>query len=228
MGNLGKSKYLKESFIGKKYNSLTVIGLAGMNGNVAIWKVKCDCGKEKNVEARYVMNGHTKSCGCYWREVIHFPRTHGLSGTRLYTIWRDMLNRCKKGNVSAKYHGDRGITVCDEWHNYKTFYDWAISHGYEDEKNLSIERIDVNGDYCEENCEWIPRNLQARNRRITLWAEYNGKRMTLKEASVAAGLPYKQVYSRIRYLGWPIEKALSIPMNETRKWKRSDRFCKQI
>lgn len=132
-------------------------------------------------------------------------KTHHESHTRLHNIWCDMNKRCKY----HKQYAGRGIKMCGEWHDYEKFAEWARSNGYADD--LTIERIDVNKDYCPENCKWIPLGSQARNRTTTKWVMFMGRKMSLAEAAEIAGLPYKQVHYRIKN-GWSVEDALSIPL----------------
>ena len=134
-------------------------------------------------------------------------KTHGESHTRLHNIWCDMNKRCKH---NPRYAG-RGIKVCKEWEDYTVFAKWARENGYAD--NLTIERIDVGGDYCPNNCKWIELIKQARNRTTTKWVEYQGRKVSLAEASELAGLPYKTVHLRIKK-GWSVERALSEPLRE--------------
>lgn len=131
--------------------------------------------------------------------------THGESHTPLHNIWCGINNRCKN---HPRYAG-RGIKRCDEWKKYENFRDWAMSSGYE--YGLTIERIDANGDYCPENCKWIPLGEQARNRTTTKWVDYDGKRMSLAEAAELAKLPYKEVHLRIKN-GWSVYDALHTPL----------------
>ena len=132
-------------------------------------------------------------------------KTHGESHTRLHDIWCDMHKRCK----SHPGYAGRGIKVCKEWGDYIVFAEWARNNGYSD--NLTIERVDVNGDYCPQNCKWIEFHKQARNRTTTRWVEYNGRTMSLAEAAEIAGVPYKLVHQRMRK-GWSIERALGEPV----------------
>ena len=201
--------YDDEKWIGYKNNRLTVIGVErkkDKNGKELIfWKVVCDCGTEKIVSPRYVIQGKTKSCGCYKREGF-FVTKHGKSKTRLYNTWSSMVNRCKPGGSSSKDYGDRGIKVCEEWWDFEKFSEWAMKSGYTDQ--LTIERIDVNGNYEPGNCTWIPMELQARNKRNTIYVDYKGKRMPLAEACELACLPYKIVSERIFVGKWSAKNAL--------------------
>lgn len=221
------AKYNNPEFIGKRFGRLTVLEIKHvMQGKYKrwMWKCECDCGNIGEYRGEYVYRGHTSSCGCALFD-NKSNLQHGECKSRLHTIWCGMRDRCRPGHSIAYWHGDRGISVCSEWNDYKTFAKWAKENGYND--TMSIERINNDGNYCPENCKWIPRSLQARNRRTTLYVNYLGCDMSLAEACEIAGMPYKQVFSRIKYMDWPVEKALSIPINETRKWKRSERFCKQ-
>lgn len=139
---------------------------------------------------------------------------HGESRTPLHNIWCGINYRCRH---HPRYAG-RGIKVCEEWAVYENFRDWALNNGYKD--GLTIERIDVNEDYCPENCKWIPLGEQARNRTTTRWVDYNGKKVSLAEAAELAGLPYKEVHLRIKS-GWSVEDALSKPL-----FKKSDLHVK--
>lgn len=132
-------------------------------------------------------------------------KTHGESHTRLHNIWCDINKRCKN---HPKY-GGRGIRVCEEWSRYENFAKWARENGYED--SLSIERIDVNGDYCPQNCKWIEFTKQARNRTTTKWVNYMGREMSLAEAAEISRIPYKLAHARLKK-GWSIEKALGEPI----------------
>jgi hypothetical protein len=154
---------------GKKFNRLTVLGQHGHKwASKVAWLCRCDCGTEK-VFAGYQFKGRraVKSCGCQKREVtIARNRKHGLSGHPLTFVWYCMLDRCRRSRAKAfKNYGGRGIHVCDEWQAFQPFYDWAVSNGYQ--PGLTIERVDNDGPYSPNNCTWIPRAQQSKNRRNT-------------------------------------------------------------
>ena len=131
---------------------------------------KCGfCGTKFKANTNSVKNGNTKSCGCYnKRRVSETLKTHGLIGTRLYRIWINIKTRTLNPKTRQfNDYGGRGITICDEWKNdFMPFYNWAMSKGYEENKGLSIDRIDNDGNYCPENCRWTTRIVQGRNQRV--------------------------------------------------------------
>jgi len=150
------------SFLGKIYYNLKIIDFLRYHRNSEAWHWICECKCGKSNIIIYPPNlksGHTKSCGCE-KNV-----KHGMCGTRIYRIWQGMHDRCYSINAHYyKDYGARGITVCDEWkNNFNSFYNWAINNGYSE--LLTLERLDVNGNYSSNNCTWATRLDQARNHR---------------------------------------------------------------
>ena len=197
-----------EDLTGRKFGRLTVIEFSGVtNDRRTKWKCICDCGNEKVIIGKNLKNGNTKSCGCLHKEKFNH-KTHGKRNTRLYSIWRNMLNRCEcKSHTEYFRYGGRGIKLCDEWKDFNNFYNWAITNGYTDK--LSIERKDVNGNYEPSNCRWATAREQSRNTRRNRILEYNGKKQCIADWEEETGISRALIQQRIDRLGWSVEKALS-------------------
>ena len=138
-------------------------------------------------------------------------KTHGLGKPKTYSHWYNMKTRCfNKNNAKYKNYGGRGITVCDEWISFVNFHNWAINNGFEE--GLTLERIDVNGNYCPENCTWIPMSQQAKNRRVNRMITYNGITDTIRGWTIRLGFKKETLRNRLNYYGWSVERALTEPL----------------
>ena len=134
----------------------------------------------------------------------------GLSHTRLDNIYKTMKSRCYT-DTNNKYHryGARGIKICDEWLNDKrTFFKWSLENGYDE--NLTIDRIDNDGDYCPENCRWVNNTVQANNKTTNVYVFYNGKTYTMAEFCRAFNLKYKMFHSKYRKHGMNLLEAMEV------------------
>lgn len=199
---------------GKRFGRLTTIEPVGKQGKGILWLCLCDCGKESVVLGSELNGNRVRSCGCLSQELAAERgrkrlTTHGLSHSRLYKIWVDMLSRCENKNV-ANYerYGGRGIKVCEEWHNFELFATWAFSNGYAED--LSIDRENVNGNYEPGNCKWATRIEQQNNRRDSTRLAYNGETHTLPEWERITGINRSTLRSRVRN-GWSPETILNSP-----------------
>lgn len=179
---------------GEKYGRLTAVKEVEKRK----WLFECDCGNQKVISKYDVKRGHTQSCGCLHKENTSKARkVHGDTDSRLYYIWENMKKRCYKTNADRfRNYGARGITVCEEWKDsYLNFYNWAHNNGYAED--LTIERIDINGNYEPNNCTWATREEQAKNRTTNKWVVIDGKEHSPLELEKMYGIPVKTIYARI-------------------------------
>lgn len=189
---------------GQRFGRLAVLSRAEDRVNkqgkpIVMWHCKCDCGNECNVEGYSLRSGKTVSCGCYGREQRLKANTkHGLSHSRLKRIYNNMHSRCDNPNTPKfENHGGRGISVCDEWSGddgFINFYTWAINNGYSDD--LSIDRIDNDGNYSPDNCHWTDYEGQQINRRNTLFIEINGVSKQTRDWAKENNLTVNTIWGR--------------------------------
>lgn len=216
---------LREDITGKKFGRLTVKEFLYKQNKCNFWKCICDCGNEIVVRQKDLRRGHTKSCGCYQRERAKEANTkHNLVGSKIYNTYLRMKQRCFDKNCERyKNYGGRGVTICDEWldkeNGFINFYNWAYENGYNE--NLSIDRIDVNGNYEPSNCRWITMEEQARNKTNTIRVEYENEILTLKDLCRKLNLNYKTIWNRLKS-GYDLYKAINTPI---RKSKTSKSAC---
>ena len=152
-----------------------------------MWLCECNCDMHNQLRlpTTALLNGTTLSCGCINKEILRKRNIknsrHNMCKTRLYKIWKSMHTRCYNPNDEHyKDYGARGIVICDLWKNdYLEFYNWSINNGYNN--SLTIDRIDVNGNYEPSNCRWATDKTQQNNRRNNIQLTYNGETHTIKE-----------------------------------------------
>ena len=209
------SKNFKD-LTGLKFNRLTVIKIASKDKNGHYyWLCKCDCGKLKKVLSTHLVSGNIKSCSCYASEMLskRGKERQFIPNKRLYGIWRLMKQRCySKKSISYKNYGEKGITVCEEWKNdFMFFYNWAMQNGYQED--LTIDRINVNGNYEPNNCRWATWKEQCNNKRNNIIIEYNGEKNTVAYFIQKYNLNEFAIYKRLKK-GWDIKKAIETPVKE--------------
>ena len=222
---LSKAKLI--DLTGQVYGRLTVIKrvddyISPSGDRKVQWLCKCKCGKEVIVTGNNLRKGNSKSCGCYNRELLaKINLTHNASNTRLYHIWICMKDRCyNPKNKKYKDYGGRGIIICDEWINdFEAFANWAYDNGYIENVSrgeCTIDRIDVNGNYCQQNCRWVNQKVQSNNKRNNHYITYNGETHTVTEWNNILGYK-KGVLSRRIFSGWSIEDAFTKPVKSNSK-----------
>lgn len=199
---------------GQRFGSLTVIARGeNTKSGKATWVCVCDCGKqkEKSVTAYDLTSGKVRSCGClYFVSNKGRRKTHGKTSTRLHQIWCSMRQRCNYPYSKAyRIYGGKGVTVCNEWNDFQTFYDWAMANGYRDD--LTLDRIDGNGNYCPSNCRWATMKEQQNNRLNNIRFSVGGVERTLTEWSEASGIPRATLEWRVKH-HWA-ENELFMPVN---------------
>lgn len=211
-----------ENLCGNKYGNLTVIERS-RNEQYAkkysnpVYKCICDCGNIVYVSAGHLKNGHTQSCGCLQKiATSNAAKTHGLSKDKIYRIWISMISRCEDINSTGYCnYGARGISVCAKWRNdFTEFYLWALSNGYKE--GLTIERINVDGNYEPTNCTWATCKEQQNNKRNNHFITFNGKTQTMMQWSEELGINYATLNYRINIAKWTIDRALTEPVNSWR------------
>lgn len=208
------SKRSLNDLTGQRFGKLTIIKRATNKGKETAWECLCDCGNVCHVSVANLRSG-TKSCGCLRHEGRNAK--HGKCNTRLYTIWSSMKERCfNKNSYAYKWYGMKGIIVCDEWrgeNGFENFYNWAMQNGYK--QGLSIDRIDVYGNYEPSNCRWADMITQANNKSNTLYIRYNGKSETVRYWSEKTGMRRSTIYSRHKK-GWSAEEIFNTPLHGKR------------
>lgn len=187
-------KFVKD-LTGEVFGRLTVMSREPNKNERVRWLCLCSCGKTKIISTHSLRSGRTKSCGCIQKEGVH--RTHGLSKTHKgYKVWSNMKARCD--NIKCKeyvYYGGRGISYTSKWETFEGFWE---DMGHTWKEGLSIDRIDVNGNYCKENCRWVSQLQQANNRRNNRMITCMGRTQSLADWCRECRLNYDRTKRRWR------------------------------
>ena len=156
---------------------------------------KCSfCDKEFEARTGDIKSGNTKSCGCLT------TATHGLRKHRMYSIWNNMMTRCYNMNTDEyKHYGGRGITVCERWHNIENFIE-DIYPSFEE--GLTLDRINVDGNYEPDNCRWVDKSTQAQNTRKLKSTNTSGYRGVSWYKGTGKWQVRITINSKIKYLGY--------------------------
>ena len=217
---------------GQKFGRLTVIKRCENDSDGTTRQLCiCDCGKYTKVRSRALLTGNTKSCGCFksdsskeraseqrWnnvhiKEILPFKK-------RICDVRMMMIQRCTNPkNTSYNNYGGRGISVCDEWidknNGAKKFYEWMMSNGYKD--GLTVDRIDVNGNYEPSNCRLVDDVTQMNNKRNNRLLTHNGETHTMAEWARMTNIPYYILIDRINRCNWSADRALTEKPKTCRK-----------
>jgi len=199
---------MEESIVGKKFRDLIVLSQEKRNKyNQPMVKCKCKCGNIFVTRQTYLTRKKKSISHCRACTAVHNFTTHNMSKTRIYQCWKDMKARCDNiKNAQYKDYGGRNITYNSRWENFENFYDDMIDTYKE---HLTLDRIDVNKNYCKENCRWISKKIQNRNKRNNRVITYNGVSKPLVTWAEDLNISVQTLHSRLNKLDWPVERALT-------------------
>lgn len=209
-----------ENLTGNRYGQLVVLEVHPQRrpSSHILWKCRCDCGNTTITSGASMKSNHTLSCGCLQKITagIHAEKMgkantrHGKTHTREYETWHHIRQRCHgtSGESDRHYH-DRGIQVCERWDVFENFLE---DMGPRPSPRHQIDRIDVNGDYCPENCRWVLPKEQQRNRRNNVLITYQGKTQCIAAWAEEMGFTTLLLWQRLQKYRWSVEKALTTPV----------------
>lgn len=208
-----------EPLTGKRFGTWTVVEKVNDVGGVynSLWKCRCDCGTEKTMKGKVLIEGRSKSCGCN-RPPNKSATKHGMSNTKVYHAWQSMISRCERTyNYRYEQYSKRGITVCPEWReSFETFYEYVSKLEHYNEKGYSLDRINNDEGYKPGNVRWADSYTQMNNTTRNRHIEIDGITKTLAEWVKLYNMKYRTVENRLRK-GWSAYDALTKPVKEVRK-----------
>lgn len=191
---------------GDKYNMLTLVALHRRARGGNIWLVRCECGNERTICVRDIVNGHTKSCGCKTAAMkAEKKRTHGMTYTREYRVWSHMIGRCHNPtDHKFPQYGAQGISVCPRWRDRFEAFFADMGHC---PAGMSIDRVDNDRGYEPGNCRWATAKVQSQNRRYLKKVVLFGRETLVVEAERALGLGRWGIRQRAAKNGETIQQA---------------------
>jgi hypothetical protein len=208
--NVTRYKY---DIANNRFGKLTAISYL----HKGLWNCTCDCGSKTIQQSSAMREGRVVSCGCYGKTLGHLNATHGMSLTKEYKVWQQMKKRClDKKDKSFSNYGGRGISVCEKWINS---FECFISDIGGRPNGMSLDRIDVNGNYEPSNCRWASMKTQARNKTNNQIITFNGVSACLSEWEEITGIKHGTIRRRIKN-GWSIEDALSVNVDRKAHQKK--------
>ena len=216
----------RKNLTNQVFGKLTVVEYAHSKNGTTYWECACECGKNVVVCVGSLTGGRTKSCGCLQKQKVREINTiHGDNyRTKEYRAWKNMRERCRNPkNRMYPHYGERGISVCNEWENYKTF---LSDMGRAPSPQHSLDRIDNNGNYEPTNCRWATRQEQAQNKQNNHNVWYKGELLPLTTICDLYGVSYSLVYKRV-LLGWDIDTAIKQPSRKILSKIKIDWFKNQ-
>lgn len=189
--NLHRLQKRKEKLIGNKTGKMTVCNIINQNG-IEYVILNCECGNQKKYKYSSYKVSPPTHCGCNNRN-----KTHGMTNSPLYKSWVAMRRRCDNpDNYHKKYYKDKGITYIEEWKSFDIFSNWALKNGYIE--GYTIERIDNSKGYYPQNCTWIPKQEQQKNRTSNHFVEIDGKIKTISQWCNEYNIKWTTFYTRLK------------------------------
>lgn len=206
-------KGIYDDLTNKKFGKLLVVNLNSHRIIIepkrkrtrTYWNCICECGNKTIVESSHLKDGHTTSCGCKVKEQREKFKTqnlkNGLSNTRIWRIYWNMINRCYNSSIKMyNWYGARNIKVCDEWlsknNGFINFCEWAFKNGYTE--NLTLDRINNNGNYMPKNCRWVDMITQANNKRTNVYLKINNEIQTVAQISRKYNISYNSLLNKTK------------------------------
>ena len=207
---------------GERYGRLVALGpISKTPEGKMVWQFRCDCGNLHSATLRNVRSGSTVSCGCYRKEQEPANKTHGLHGDRTLNILRHMIERCGNPQSPAyANYGGRGIKVCESWKNSPNeFHDYVSKLPGYGVENMTLDRIDNDGNYEPGNVRWATRTQQSLNRRNNRLLTYNGKTQNLTLWADEIGIDRTTLERRLSR-GWSVKQAITTPIRQHKAYRK--------